>query len=550
MVTRVDPRDACIARGQWHNITHVHFYEFPTEDPDHLEVWCYTDRLSYAPGETVRFHTSSTAKEYSIEVVRDGASPKVVYRIVGLPGEMHRTPKDAFANGCGWPVAHEWTLPGDLRSGGYIVYSRARSGSGEEREQQHFFAVRPADPGRDAKILLVCATSTWIAYNEWGGSNSYWGVPGAIPDQEPGSAVAASKLSIKRPWSRGFIWAPAGAPRNPVSRKPEPGAVPRYEMIEYAYAYGLSKYYTAAGWALYERLFVEWAEKNGYAVDVITQHDLHFEPEILQQYPCVALVGHDEYWSWEMRDSLESYIDAGGHVARFGSNYVWQVRFEDDGDTQVCYKIPDADPLFETDQQHLLTTAWECPLVNRPGAETLGLNGISSGVYSHWSAFTPRSSGGYTVYRPEHWVFQGTDLYFGDVMGSEATIVGYELDGVTFTFRNGLPYPTYEDGAPESLEILAMAPTKFEEEDHGNKGTLLFDGPGSWHEISRLLFGEDATQEQMDSIKHGAGMMGVFTRGNGEVFNAGTAEWVNGLKQRDFSTEQITRNVLDRYTRE
>lgn len=550
MVTRVDPRDACIARGQWHNITHVHFYEFPTEDPDYLEVWCYTDRLSYAPGETVRFHTSSTAKEYSIEVVRDGASPKVVYRIDGLPGEMHRTPKDAFANGCGWPVAHEWTLPGDLRSGGYIVYSRARSGSGEEREQQHFFAVRPADPGRDAKILLVCATSTWIAYNEWGGSNSYWGVPDAIPDQEPGSAVAASKLSIKRPWSRGFIWAPAGAPRNPVSRKPEPGAVPRYEMIEYAYAYGLSKYYTAAGWALYERLFVEWAEKNGYAVDVITQHDLHFEPEILQQYPCVALVGHDEYWSWEMRDSLESYIDAGGHVARFGSNYVWQVRFEDNGDTQVCYKIPDADPLFETDQQHLLTTAWECPLVNRPGAETLGLNGISSGVYSHWSAFTPRSSGGYTVYRPEHWVFQGTDLYFGDVMGSEATIVGYELDGVTFTFRNGLPYPTYEDGAPESLEILAMAPTKFEEEDHGNKGTLLFDGPGSWHEISRLLFGEDATKEQMDSIKHGAGMMGVFTRGNGEVFNAGTAEWVNGLKQRDFSTEQITRNVLDRYTRE
>ena len=42
-------------------------------------------------------------------------------------------------------------------------------------------------------------------------------------------------------------------------------------------------------------------------------------------------------------------------------------------------------------------------------------------------------------------------------------------------------------------------------------------------------------------------MMGAFTRGKGEVFNAGTAEWVNGLKRKEFYTEQITRNVLDRF---
>jgi hypothetical protein len=546
MTERLKSDNKCLARGQSYYLTHVHFYESPSEDPAVLEAWCYTDRMSYAPGETVSFHTSTTAKNFSIEVVRDGARPESVYRVDGLPGTMHKTPADAYASGCGWPVAHEWTIPADTRSGGYVVCTRAQDGDGEEVEQQHWFAVRPASPGKEAKILLVAATSTWIAYNEWGGANAYWGVPDGL--------TPSTHLSIQRPWSRGFIWAPTGAPRMTVRNKPVRGAMPRYEMIEYAFAYGLSKYYAAAGWALYERLFVEWAEHNGFDVDVITQHDLHFQPEIIEAYPCVALVGHDEYWSWEMRDAIDTYTEKGGNVARFGANFLWQVRLEDEGHTQVCYKIPDTDPLHGTDQQHLVTTIWDVSPVNRPAAATLGLSGLSSSVYARWSAFNPRSSGGYTTYRPDHWVFEGTDLYYGDVFGSEAGIFGYETDGVKYAMRDSLPYPTGEDGAPEALEILAMAPASLEEEFHANKGTRLFDakpwveGP-SWIELGHLMFGEDVSDEQLQSIRYGAGMMAVWPKGNGTIFNAGSCEWVSGLQQHDEFTEQITRNVLDRMSR-
>ena len=542
---RLDVNNKCLARGQWFYLTHLHFYEYPSGDPDLLEAWCYTDEISYAPGDTVNFHTSTSAKDYSIEVVRDGAHPETVYQINGLPGALHKTPEDAYAKGCGWPVAHSWTIPDDLCSGGYIVNTRARNNAGEEVEQQHWFALRPGRPGKDAKILLVAATSTWIAYNEWGGSNAYWGVPDGD--------TMSTHLSIERPWSRGFIWAPEGAPRNPVSKKPAPGAVPRYEMIEYAFAYGLSKYYTAAGWAMFDRLFVKWAEQEGYAIDVISQHDLHTYPDILDHYSCVVLVGHDEYWSWEMRDAIEDYTKNGGNVARFGANFIWQVRFEDDGKTQICYKLPETDPFFGTEQQHLVTTIWDVVPVNRPGAHTLGLSGLSSSVYAHWSAFNPRSTGGYTVYRPQHWVFKNTDLYFGDVFGSEANIFGYEVDGVKFTMKNGLPYPTGEDGAPNSLEILAMAPASIEEENHGNKGTRLFDAPPwvegtSWNELARLQFGKNFTEEQKESMHYGSGMMGVCQMGKGTVFNAGTCEWVNGLNTGDFFTEQITKNVLNQFT--
>lgn len=548
---RIDPRDKCLARGQWCYATDLHFYEFPTEDPDHLEVWGYTDKVSYAPGDTVRFHTSTTASVYAIEVITDGIEPKTLYRANELPGKMHPTPRNAFAAGCGWPVAQEWTIPKEMGSHPCVVTFSARDSDGGEREQQHFFVIRPAAAGKDKKLLLVCATSTWIAYNEWGGSNSYWGVPGALPDQgvgpEPGAAVASPRLSIHRPWSRGFVWVPEGAPRCSIDYRVPTNAVPRYPMIEYAFAYGLSKYYSAAGWAMYERQFFHWAEREGYALDIITQHDLHFQPQLLDDYECVTLVGHDEYWSWEMRDAVEAFLERGGNIARFGANFVWQVRLEDGGDTQVCHKLPEADPLHGTDTQRFLTTAWESPLVDRPGAKTLGLNGLRSGIYAHWAAFNPRSPGGYTVYRPEHWVFSDTDLYYGDLLGAEAGIFGYEVDGVAFDFKHGLPYPTGEDGAPDSLEILAMAPAAFVEEDHGHKGTFLFDGTGSWDEVSRLLFGKNPTDEQKASIRHGAGMMGVCTRGRGTVFNAGSCEWVQGLKLKDFRTEQVTRNVLNRF---
>ena len=56
--------------------------------------------------------------------------------------------------------------------------------------------------------------------------------------------------------------------------------------------------------------------------------------------------------------------------------------------------------------------------------------------------------GGYTVHRADHWIFDGAGLGYGDVLGVAATVVGYECDGCAFTYRDGLPYPTGEDGTP------------------------------------------------------------------------------------------------------
>ncbi len=134
----------------------------------------------------------------------------------------------------------------------------------------------------------------------------------------------------------------------------------------------------------------------------------------------------------------------------------------------------------------------------------------------------------YTVYQPKHWVFAGTDLYFGDSFGGSVRVYAYEVDGVDFDFKFGRPCPTHTDGAPESLEILAMGVSSNVEEDHGNPGTYLYAGDGNLQFVAQLRYG-DPDPQLLENSRYGAGMLAAFTRGTGEVVNVGSIEWVNGL---------------------
>ena len=45
---------------------------------------------------------------------------------------------------------------------------------------------------------------------------------------------------------------------------------------------------------------------------------------------CIVTVGHDEYWSWEMRDNVEQFAANGGTVVVLSGNSVWwQIRFDE-----------------------------------------------------------------------------------------------------------------------------------------------------------------------------------------------------------------------------
>ncbi len=517
------------------------YYIGPAREPNVLEIWAYTEKFSYAPGETVGLRVSTTANVWDVEVFRDGTICELVLNETGLPGVYHDTPQDCSISGCGWPVAYSFDVPADWVPGGYLITLTGRRGS--EAVQEHHLIIVRRDPSRDkAPILLLCATGTWVAYNCWGGSNAYEGVVGADGRQ------FSPMLSTQRPWTRGFCKLPEGAPRALPEAPPKVGEMVRYPYMEWAYAYGYSKKYASAGWASYERHFARWAEAQGYRMDFATLHDLDAEPDLLNGYACVVCVGHDEYWSRDMRLAIDAYVEAGGNVARFAGNFLWQVRIEDQGQTQTCYKYiaTQSDPMMDSEDQHLLTCAWEQPELNWPGAQTFGVNGLK-GVYAGLGNCVGRGSGGFTIYRPEHWALKGAQLGYGDILGAASRIYGYEVDGLDYVVRGGLPFPTGEDGASTDIEIIGLGLGTNAEADHGIWGETLYIGSNDAEWKAMALFGE-VTSETLDKSLRGNGVMIHWSRGKGEIFTAATCEWVMGLTRGDFQVEQITSNVLNRFT--
>ncbi|MEK1949448.1 MAG: N,N-dimethylformamidase beta subunit family domain-containing protein, partial [Ensifer adhaerens] len=337
------------------------------------------------------------------------------------------------------------------------------------------------------------------------------------------------------------------APRVPLEIYSPMAVAPRYPHMEWAYANGYSKKYASSGWASYDSHFFRWAEREGYAVDLASQHELHFNPEILDGYDCVVFVGHDEYWTWEMRDAVDTYVERGGHAARFAGNFMWQTRLEDGGKRQVCYKYRSRaeDPAYRSADQTRTSGSWEAAEIGRPGASTFGLN-ATRGLYVGWGGCAPRGARGFPVYRPEHWAFAGTGIYYGDILGAEGHAFGYEVDGLDYIIRGGLPEPTQDSGAPDGLEILALGMSSLKEESADIPADDQFLSDADAKFVAETLIG-DTGEAAVDRVKRGCGMIVNFPRGKGEVFHAGSCEWVAALMRGDAMVERVTANVLNRY---
>src|SRR5207249_5352237 len=114
--------------------------------------------------------------------------------------------------------------------------------------------------------------------------------------------------------------------------------------------------------------FIRWIERMGYDVTYSTDVDTHTNGAALRNHRALLSVGHDEYWSKEMRDAAEGARDAGVNLAFFGANAVyWQVRFEASGSglanrVIVCYKDAIKDPV----QGATTTVLWRQAPVNLP----------------------------------------------------------------------------------------------------------------------------------------------------------------------------------------
>ncbi len=414
----------------------------------------YTSRKSIFPGQELGFHVSNAASApdptVRMTIERLAAESPLVLSTSFSAG-AHDTPRDAYQVGCGWPAAYTLTVPAAWPTGVYLA-TLINADADEERIR---FVVRASVPGEGARILVCVPFNTTQAYNDWGGKSLY---PWDSPDR-------SRKVSFQRP----------------------AGTNPRDTLA-----------------------FVRWLERSAIAVDYCTSMDLYAEPGLLQYYQLFISAGHDEYWSMEMRDRVEAFVRAGGNAAFFsGDASGWQVRYEDEGRTLVCYRDAVEDPLAGVENDRV-TVQWASAPVDRPENTMTGVSYRNGAGY--WLDEVGWKGAAYRVNFPEHWVFEGTRLSFGEAFGEGA--VGYETDAADIVYEDGIARATGRDGTPPTFVVLAVA----------DLGTWRAQGKG------------------------GLATMGLY-RAGGTVFTAASVDWSNALDMGSEVVDRITRNVITRLSR-
>jgi hypothetical protein len=508
----------------------------------HDDIEAYCGRLSYRQGEMVGLHVSTRSARFDVLVERWGAAREVVWSASGLAGTFVAPPADADAEGCRWPVSVEIPVAPDWRSGFHLVTLTAH-GAPEGRDVAHAgFVVRGDESSEDGpRALCVLATNTWNAYNTWGGCSLYTG---------------GKKVSFGRPFGRGMLCRVEverdDRKARPVRWGEEPdadGSIFERYRADNAFPPAIG----STGWFMYGRRFVEWAEGADYRFDYAVSSDLDDDPTALDGYDLMISVGHDEYWSTGQRRALEAHLEHGGHLASFSGNTMfWQVRLEEsDGVTgMVCHKYTahDDDPVVADGFPEVMTGMWADPLVGQPEWAVLGA-GSAFGLYHRFGNATARGIGGFVVYRHDHWMFDGTGLGYGDVLGAEQGVVGYETVGCPLAFDEfQLPVAADRAGLPDDIEIVAFTPASNLAVGEYPSSSAAPTDQGDLEFIAERLYG-DTTDASRARVRYGNAVMSTcrpYGPDGGEVVIVGSTDWAFGLAD-DPAVARVTANVLDRY---
>jgi hypothetical protein len=436
----------------------------------------YPDRPSVFPGDTLRLHIAGDAPVwFRIWFYRQGSSLLLKARTEAMLAGARRlgTPD----RGWNWPV-YDHPIPHDWESGAYIALFVP---------VDHADANGPADPHQPeaaalfvvksrratGKILYKLPLFTYHAYNEIGDpcGSLYTGEYSKLTLHRPGGGVGG------RPWDHYFpdVYDPS-SPRQTFWHWDVP--------------------------------FIRWLECRRIAVDYCTDLDIDENPgNFIAKYRLLLSVGHDEYWSEEMRRNVAAFIqEAGGNVAFFSGNTCWwRIHLVEDNTAFICDKTALGGTSRKRDQWF-----WFDP-ENR-------LTGVShrNGGGQWWGEREPV---GYTVQHANHWVFEGTGLRDGDTFGADHALVGYECDGASISERldeQGFALPSHDDGTPEDFIILG---------------------------IGRI--GANWAQDPENFPGARTATMGIYAN-NGVVFTAATTDWARALASGEPHVEKITENILRR----
>jgi len=369
------------------------------------EIEGYASLNSVNRGGQISFFVSTSDPSFTFEVFRmgwyGGAGARRMMAPIQLTGTKQITPSPDPITGiveCQWSNPYILSVPytaSDQTNWASGVYLARLTGTTSGKQSFVLFVVR--DDQRSSTYLFQLSVDTYQAYNNWGGKSLYsWNSTGLL---------SAVNVSFNRPYALGNQATSAfgvGAGEFLANMQPPTETAP-------------------AGWAYN---MVRFLEREGYDVDYITDVDAHENANLLLSHKALLVVGHSEYWSWQMRTNVTAARDARVGLGFFSSNTCyWQIRFAASAVTGaadrtiVAYKNAGTDPYSASPSTaYLTTTQWRLPPVNLPEEALVGVMYITDHVNSD-----------IVVTNPSHWAYTYTGLQSG---GHLPGILGYEVDAM------------------------------------------------------------------------------------------------------------------------
>ena len=418
-------------------------WKIPVGKASSTQIQAYASATSALPGQQLTFYVSTlnAGTAYSIDIYRLGwyagsggrLMLSVPYRTGHAQGyydsashllvnclSCHFDPKTGLVE-ANWQPSYTLAVPPDWTTGIYLAKFTDVNG------KQTYV---PFDVRGNSHSLYVAVTpdTTYAAYNIWGGYSLYQAAS-SVPLDEAKNAQRGVKVSFDRPYTTDN---------------------------------GSSQV------LVFEADAVHWLERQGYDLSYISDVDLHEQPAQLLDHRAYLSLGHDEYWTKEMRDGVEHARDRGVGLAFLGADAgYWQMRFEPDSAgrpdrTIVCYKVQTAnndlalDPLYRRDKT-LLTTQWRDPALARPENALIGIM---------YSDLTHQQQGFPWTLSPlaKSALLDGTGLRPGQQYG--CGLVGYEWDSV---FANG--------ATPKGLQVIGASHTVNDTKKPGTGNTTYYIAP-------------------------------------------------------------------------
>jgi hypothetical protein len=351
-----------------------------TNTANNHEIEGYASLTSVNAGSNISFFVNTIDPQYTLTIYRlgyyGGLGGRRMTQPVTLTGIAQPIPTPDPTYGmveCQWTNPYVFTVPANWVSGVYVAFLQ---GSVSGKQRYITFDVR--NDGRASDLIFQSSVSTYQAYNAWGGTSLY--------SYNSVNGVPAVKVSYNRPYddSQG-----AG------------------NLLE---------------WDLD---MVAFLEQQGYDVVYTTSVDTHESPAQLLLHKGFLSIGHDEYWSYQMRANVTAARDAGVNLGFFSADTSnWQIRFETSpvtgqvDRTEVGYKeqwMDDPDAANPA-TYYLITANWGQTRFTYPGhPEDAFIGAMYNGAEP--------VDGDIIVTDPSSWVFANTGLTNG---GAITGLLGYE----------------------------------------------------------------------------------------------------------------------------